>query len=166
MIVYQIAENAGFYGAHAIWSVSDSEGLTPLLGYVDADGAEGLERFAFDDVADAVRTGGERLQAGRPGWLRAALVVDAFLHLPRGRTDALIIDVVEYVPQRRSIQIAVPYRPHTTAQGFAVYRPKFLETSGFTEPDYDALGAAFYAGVDSHEQAAAVWNAHLLDESV
>ncbi|MET8428946.1 hypothetical protein [Nocardia sp. NPDC004860] len=165
MIVYEIAETSGFFGAHAIWSGSDSERLIPLLGYVDADGTEGLERFAFDDVADAIRTGGEWLQAGRPGWLRAALVVDASLHLPRGRIDALIIDAVEYVPQRRSIQIAVPYRPHTTAHGFAVYRPKFVEASGFTEPDYDALRAAFYAGVDSHEQAAAVWNAHLLDES-
>ncbi|GAB0104126.1 hypothetical protein JMUB6875_31000 [Nocardia sp. JMUB6875] len=166
MIVYEIAETAGFYGAHAIWSVSDSEGLIPLLGYVDADDAKGLVRFAFDDVAEAVRTGGERLHAGQPSWLRAALVVDAFLHLPTGRTDGLIIDVVEYVPQRRSIQIAVPYRPHTAAQGFAVYRPKFLETNGFTEPDFDALGAAFFAGVDSHEQGAAVWNTHLLDESV
>ncbi|MFF0632154.1 hypothetical protein ACFYTS_06590 [Nocardia sp. NPDC004151] len=163
--MYEIAETAGFHGAHAIWSVSDSEGLTPVLGCVEDDGTEGLERFAFDDVADAVRVGGERLREGRPGRVRAAFVVDAFLHLPRGRTDALIIDAVEYAPRRRSIRIAVPYRPHNTAQGFAVYRPKFLETSGFTDPDYETLGAAFYAGVDSHEQAAAVWNAHLLDES-
>ncbi|MEU1210145.1 hypothetical protein [Nocardia sp. NPDC005825] len=163
--MYEIAETAGFYGAHAIWSVSDSEVLIPLLGYVDADGTEGLERFALDDLADAVQTGRERLAAGRDGWLRAALVVDAFLHLPRGRTDALIIDVVEYARQRRSMQIAVPYRPHTAAQGFAVYRPKILEVNGFPEREYDALGAAFFAGVDSHEQAAAVWNAHLIDES-
>ena len=42
-----------------------------------------------------------------------------------------------------------------------MYRPKFIEVTGVDEPDYGALADAFFAGVDSHEQAAAVWNAHL-----
>ncbi|MEV0436965.1 hypothetical protein [Nocardia sp. NPDC050413] len=164
--MYDIAKNAGFAGAHAVWSVSDSDLLIPLIGYVDADGSQGLERFLVDDVADGARLGAERLRTGRPGWVHAALVVDAFLRSPAGRQDALVIEATDYAPQRRSIKMAIPYRPHTTAEGFAVYRAKFLGTSGFDDPDYDAIAEAFFSGVDSHEQAAAVWNAHLLDESV
>lgn len=163
--MYEIARTAGYCGAHGIWSVSDADLLIPLLGYVDADGNRGLERLVADDAADAARIGAERLQVGRPGWVRAALVVDSYLRLPSGRTDALVIDAVEYSSPRQSVRLAVPFRPHTAAEGFAVYRLKFLGTSGIDEPDYDAIVDAFFAGVDSHEQAAAVWNAHLIDES-
>ena len=42
-----------------------------------------------------------------------------------------------------------------------MYRPEFIEVIGVDEPDYATLGEAFFAGVDSHESAAAVCNAHL-----
>ncbi|WP_029900332.1 hypothetical protein [Nocardia brasiliensis] len=164
-MVYAIAKSAGFYAAHGIWSVSDGDMLTPLLGYAATDGTEGLERLHSDDAAEAAHIGAERLQTGRPNWVRAVLIVDAFLHLPRGRTDALIIDAVEYTPRPRSMRMAVPYRPQSPNGKFAVYRPKFIDTQGFTDPDYSELADSFYAGVDSHQQAAAVWHAHLLDES-
>lgn len=164
-MVYAIAKSAGFYAAHGIWSVSDGDMLTPLLGYAATDGSEGLERLLSDDPAEAAHLGSERLQIGRPQWIRAVLLVDAFLHLPRGRTDALIIDAVEYTPQPRSMRMAVPYRPQSPTGKFAVYRPKFIDTQGFTDPDYGELADSFYTGVDSHQQAAAVWHAHLLDES-
>ena len=45
-----------------------------------------------------------------------------------------------------------------------MYRPKFIEVIGVDEPDYAALGEAFFAGAGSHEPAAAVWNAHLDQE--
>ncbi|GAA4630411.1 hypothetical protein GCM10023196_055670 [Actinoallomurus vinaceus] len=60
--------------------------------------------------------------------------------------------------------MAIPYRPQP--QGFAVYRPKFLEVPGRYESDQSGLAESFFAGVDSHEQAAAVWDAHLIDQSV
>lgn len=163
--MYEIARMAGFFAAHGVWSVSDGETLIPLLGYADADGTHGMDRLMFDDVADAAKAGQEALEAGRNGRVRAVLVADAYLHLEAGRIDALIIDAVEYLPARRSVKMAVPYRPRATPEGFAVYRPKFIEDTGFNEPDYAALADSFFAGVDSHEQAAAVWNAHLIDES-
>ncbi|MFB7719067.1 hypothetical protein [Nocardia sp. NPDC056100] len=163
--MYEIAELAGFCAAHGIWSVSDSDVLIPLIGYVHADGTKGMERFLDDDVADSAVAAEERLADSPVGWLRAVLVVDAYLHLDRGRTDALMIKAVEFSLNPRSMRIAVPYRHHSTAEGFAVYRPKFMEAHGFGDSDFDTLGAAFYAGVDSHEKAAAVWNAHLLNES-
>jgi hypothetical protein len=162
----EIARMAGFYAAHGVWSVSDGETLIPLLGHEHVDGDQGMDRLVFDDVADAARAGQDALEAGRPGWVRAALVADAYLRLDAGRVDALVVDAVEYVPVRRSMRIAIPYRPRPAPQGFAVYRPKFIDVTGVDGPDYAALADFFFSGVDSHEQAAAVWNAHLVDESV
>lgn len=163
--MYEIAGMAGFCAAHGVWSVSDGATLIPLLGHEQVDGGKGMDRLMFDDVADAARAGQEALEAGRDGWVRAVLVADAYLHLDTGRVDALVVDAVEYLPVRRSLRIAVPYRPQSAPQGFAVYRPQFAGVTGFNDPDYTALADAFFSGVDSHEQAAAVWNAHLLDES-
>jgi hypothetical protein len=158
----EMARVAGFFAAHGIWSVSDGETLTPILAHVQPDGTQGMTRLAYDDLGDAARAGQNALKQGRPDWARAALVVDAYLNLDTGRFDALIVDAVEYLPTRTTLKMAIPYRPHS--QGFAVYRPKFIEVNG--TDDYAALAEHFFAGVDSHDQAAAVWNAHLIDESV
>ncbi|MFI0369595.1 hypothetical protein ACH35V_17105 [Actinomadura sp. 1N219] len=164
--MYEIAGMAGFFSAHGVWSVSDGETLIPLLGHEDADGRQGMDRLVHDDLGDAAKAGQAALEAGRPGRVRAVLVVDAYLHLEAGRVDALIVNAVEYVPSRRSLQMAIPYRPQSSPEGFAVYRPKFIDVMGMDEPDYAALADAFFAGVDSHEQAAATWNAHLIDRSL
>lgn len=164
--MHEIARLVGFFAAHGIWSVADGETLTPLLGYEQADGGgRGMDRFAADDIVEAVRAGREALQAGRPGSVRAVLVTDAYIQLGTGRSDALIAEAVEYGAAGPSMTMAVPYRPQSSPRGFAVYRPKFIEVTGVDEPDYKALADDFFAGVDSHEQAAAVWNAHL-DQSL
>jgi len=157
----ETARLAGFFAAHGIWSVADGGTLTPLLGYEGTGGGRGMDRFAADDIAEAVRAGQDALQANRRGSVRAVLVIDAYIQLGTGRTDALIAEAVEYGPARQSMTMAIPYRPQSAPQGFAVHRPKFIEVTGVNEPDYGALADAFLAGVDSHEQAAAVWNAHL-----
>ncbi|TDB88178.1 hypothetical protein E1264_12315 [Actinomadura sp. KC216] len=164
--MYEMAGMAGFFGAHGIWSVSDGETLVPLLGHEYADGRKGMERLVHEDLDDAVKAGQAALEAGQEGWVRAVLVADAYLHLEAGRFDALIVNAVEYLPERWSLQMAIPYRPESSPDGFAVYRPKFIDVVGVDEPDFAALADAFFAGVDSHEQAAATWDAHLIDESV
>jgi hypothetical protein len=63
--MYEIAKMAGFYAAHGVWSVSDGETLIPMLGYVHAEGGQGMDRLAFDDVGEAARVGQETLEAGR-----------------------------------------------------------------------------------------------------
>lgn len=156
----ETARLAGFFAAHGIWSVSDGETLVPLLGYEQADGSRGMDRFVRDDVGDAARAGQDALQGNRHGSIRAVLVVDAYLHLDSGRTDALIVDAVDYA-SGQSLKVAVPYRPQRSPNGFAVHRPKFVEVIGGDEPGQRALVDAFFAGVDAHEKAAAVWNQHL-----
>src|SRR5258705_12545113 len=52
--------------------------------------------------------GQEALQANRHGAVRAALVVDGYLRLNGGRTNALIVDAGESGPVRRSLTIERP----------------------------------------------------------
>ncbi|OLT38027.1 hypothetical protein BJF79_28130 [Actinomadura sp. CNU-125] len=157
---------AGFFAAHGVWSVSDGEMLIPMLAYEHPNGDRGMDRLVHDDVADGAAAGQEALRTGRDDWVRAVLVIDAYLNLDTARVDALIVEAVEYVPSRRSLKMAVPYRPQAAPEGFAVYRPKFLEVTGVDDPDLAPLADAFFSGVDSHEKAAAVWDAHLVDQSV
>ncbi|MFD0903865.1 hypothetical protein [Actinomadura sediminis] len=164
--MHEMAAMAGFFAAHGVWSVSDGEVLIPMLGYEHPTGERGMNRLMHDDVADGARAGQEELLAGHDDWVRAVLVIDAYLHLDTSRVDALIVEAVEYGPSRRTLKMAVPYRPQPTPEGFAVYRPKFLEADGVDDPDFAGLADAFFSGVDSHEKAAEVWNAHLVDESV
>jgi hypothetical protein len=159
--MHETARLAGFFAAHGMWSVSDGETLIPLLGYERDNGDRGMDRFALDDIGVGAQAGQDALRANRRDAVRAALVVDGYLHLRSGRTDALIVDAVEYWPTRRSFKMGVPYRPRSSPHGFAVHRPKFLEVVGLNKQDYPTLADAFFAGVDSHERAAPVWNAHL-----
>ena len=85
---------------------------------------------------------------------------DGFVTLPSGKTDALIIESINFGVERTGFTMAVPYRHANSPEGFAAYRPKFLGFVG-PEPSFDELGEAFFRGVDEHERGAAVWNAHL-----
>jgi hypothetical protein len=143
----ETARLAGFFAAHGIWSVADGGPLTPLLGYEQTDGGRGMDRFAADDTAEAVRAGQDALQANRRGSVRAVLVTDAYIQLGTGRSDALIAEAVEYGAARQSMTMAIPYRPQSSPHGFAVYRPKFIEVTGVDVPDYGGLADALFAGV-------------------
>lgn len=163
--MYEFAQLAGFFAAHGVWSVSDGATLIPMLGYEHANGERGMTRFADGDLGNAAQRGREALEANQHRAERAVLVVDGYVHLDAGKVDALIVEAVEYGPARRSLTMAVPYRPVPSPEGFAVYRPKFLGITGMDRQEAAGLGEAFFAGVDAHEPAATVWNAHL-DESM
>ena len=132
----------------------------PRLGYEQADGSRGMDRFVFDDSAGAVLTGQDALEANRRGSARAVLVIDAYVQLDTGRTDALITEAVRYGPAGQSTKMAVPIARNLPPGGVAVCRPRLIEVIGVDGPDYAALGEAFFAGAGSHEPAA-VRNAHL-----
>lgn len=159
--VFEFAQLAGFFAAHGVWSVSDGATLIPILGYENGSGERGMSRFAHDDLGAAANAGREALAANPAGAQRAVLVVDGYVHLDVGRVDALVVEAVEYGPQPLSLTVAVPYRLASSPDGFAVHRPKFLAMNGIDRQEAAGLGEAFFAGVDSHEAAAAVWNAHL-----
>lgn len=155
-------ELAGFFGAHAIWSVSDNGPLIPLVAFEGPDGERGAERF-FDEeqLERAVARAKESLQANAHHATSAVLIYDGFITLRDWRTDALLMEIRQFAPPGWQLSMAIPYRPNDDPRGFAVFKPKFLGYVGPGEPDYTELGEAFFAGVDKHEQGAKVWNEHL-----
>lgn len=158
----ETARLAGFFAAHGVWCVSEGETLIPLLGYQHTDGEYGMDRLMFDDFAEGARRGQDALADGDPSWVGAVLVVDGYIHLEQGKTDALIVEAVHYGPHRQSMQVAVPYRP--ADHGFAVHKPKFMDID-CDDPNLAPLAEAFFVGAASHTEANAVWEAHL-DETI
>ena len=116
----ETAELAGLFAAHGIWSIADGAVLVPLLGYEQADGEHGLDRFAAEEIADATQAGQQALHANRHAAVRATLITDAYLRLEIGRADALIVEAVQYGKAGHGIKMAVPYRPRISPGGFAV----------------------------------------------
>jgi hypothetical protein len=56
------------------------------------------------------------------------------------------------------MSMAVPYRPHHHAEGFAVHRPKFI-VRVMDEQHTGALTDAFFRGVCAHDSGGRIWNA-------
>lgn len=161
-----IAEQAGFLAAHAVWCVSEGSPFTPLLADVTPEGRRRLQRLVADDAETAVLDGRRRLEENPDAAASAILVYDGFIDWNEARLDAIVLDSVQYAPQRFEFRLAIPYRPAGSEGGFAVFRPKLLEV-GPPPHDAEALAepftAAFFQGVDRHEQGAAVWHAALDD---
>jgi len=134
-----------------------------MLAFERADGRQEMIRLSADQLEEGVEQGRTWLKDNSEGATRAVLIIDAFITLESGKTDALVIEAVRYEPERASFTMAVPYRNTENSSGFAVYRPKFLDANGF-EPDFVQIGEAFFTGVEAHEQGSKVWDAHL-DES-
>jgi hypothetical protein len=157
-----LAKQAGFLSAHAVWCVSDGGPLVPFVGMELPDGKQHILRFLDEeDLERAVNRARGAFESNAEGALLATLIYDAYVTLPEGRTDALIAESRIYCEPPVVMQVVVPYRNSEDPRGFAVYRPKFVKVSFPEPPDYDALGDAFFAGVDTHEKGAEVWNRHL-----
>jgi len=157
------SELAGFFAAHAVWSVSDGETLIPLVAYETAGGKRQMNRLVSERVEEGATRGKEWLAKNPDHAARAVLVFDGFITLKSGKTDALILTIREYTLGEAEITMAVPYRPASDAKGFAVHRPKFLGFKG-AQPDWQKVGEALWTGIAKHEKGAEVWNKHL-DES-
>ena len=157
------AELAGFFAAHAVWSMSEGEVLVPILGFEQADGTRSLLRLMADELQEAVAQGEAWLGENPEKASRAVLVFDGYITLKSGKIDALVIKARRFSPARASFTLAIPYRPASHRKGFAVHRPKFLEIA--EDQPVEQIGEALFRGVDQHEQGASVWNAHL-DESL
>jgi hypothetical protein len=157
----QAARLAGFIAAHAIWSVADGDVLVTMVGSERGDGPRKLDRLVTERLEDSVTRGREQLRTNPQRVLRSVLAFDGYITLPDGKTDAVFVDAREYAADGPlQFEIAIPYRNAKATGGFAVYRPKLVTVP--PGPDcFDALLAAFWQGVDSHEKAARIWNDHI-----
>jgi hypothetical protein len=154
---------AGFFAAHAIWSVSESDSLTPMLAYTGEDDMRKLIRLASDDTASAVAEGQRRLADNDMDAVDAVLVYDGRITLDDAKCDAIILELRTYFSPDSEAMIAIPYTPKSAGK-FRVHKPKLLSWEHCDDFDTDAAFEEFFAGVDEHEQGAKIWNA-ALDES-
>jgi hypothetical protein len=162
LVMADLAEQAGFLAAHAIWCVSDGSVLVPFVGCALPDGEDTLNRFVDEKhVERAVERAKEHLAANTENALFATLVYDGYATLAEGKTDSLVLESRVYSTPAIMMTMIVPYRNAEHHDGFAVYRPKFRGVSAPVSPDYEALAEAFFRGVDAHEKGAEVWNRHL-----
>ncbi len=90
----------------------------------------------------------------------AVLVYDAYIPLPGGKTDCLILEIRSYEESPRSLSVALPYRHAGHSGSFGVHRPKFF-TGPEDEGNISEFGEAFFRGVAQHEKGSFVWNAQL-----
>ncbi len=123
------------------------------------DGRRHMGRVIAEMFGQAIQIGQEKLVHNPYGAARGVLVYDGFITLPSGKIDAIVVDICEYGLQLTTFLMAVPYRPNSSPEGFAVYRPKLLSCTG-SELDAQVVGCAFLQGVDSNNKAAPIWNRH------
>jgi hypothetical protein len=157
------AELAGFFVAHAFWTLSEASTFDPILAYLKEDGERNMIRLVGYETPQAVAFGRDWIGKNSESATSAVLIFDGRINLEDGKCDAVIAEGHQLAPEARTFKIAIPYRQYDSAEGFAVHRPKFMSEAP-EGTNFDELGAAFFRGVDQHEQGAAIWNAHL-DES-
>jgi hypothetical protein len=109
------SELAGFIAAHAIWCVSEEDGLTPMVAFATEDGERKLERLVFDDAGTAVERGRQRLDADPFSANDGVLAYDGRITVEDGKLDAIILEMRSYGFPRAKAVIAVPYTPVSSA---------------------------------------------------
>lgn len=166
----EAADFAGFFAAHAVWSVSEGETLIPIYAFVDADGQRKMERMGHPRLEEGVSAGQQRLEDETEAAAAKVLIFDGRITLEGGKIDSLIIEWRSSSESPGRMVVAVPYTP-ASKKGFfrkktpfAVHRPKVLEASDNWRDSIEEMFAAFFAGVSKHEHGGKIWNDHL-DES-
>lgn len=151
---------AGYFAAHAVWSVSGGETMIPLLAFEKFIGMRELTRLENPDAGEAVKAGREWLQSNPDAALRAVLIFDGYVTRESGeKADALIIQARLYGKEPGSFTMTVPYRNARHEKGFLIFRPSVEQLSDAQTSIAD-LSQAFFRGVNQHRQAAPVWARH------
>jgi len=159
------ARLAGFFAAHAIWSVSDGGSLVPMLAYTGGESDERkMERLVADQDVVSVELGKQRLTQNLMDAGDAALLYSARIGLQEGKFEAVIVEMRTYFSPDAEAVLAIPYT-RTDSGEFHVHKPKLLDWENCDDFDIDAAMEQFFEGVDEHAEGSKVWSA-ALDESV
>jgi hypothetical protein len=162
--MYKSIEFAGFAAAQVVCCLFDRIPFVPLA----------FSRRAPDRKSVSILSGGSpELTASRgQQWLdanledadEAVVAIDGYVTLPPApRKDAIILELRAYRTPAFQMRMAVPYRSHHDPAGFAVHRPKFIVAT-FDTHEAEAINAAFFRGVFSHDYGGRIWK-ECLDQS-
>lgn len=154
---------AGFFAAHAIWSVSESDDLVPILAQTDFEGNRQMSRLAMGGE-QAVEHGQQLLEKNEADAMDATLLYQGWIQLDEGKVDAMIIELRTYPSLDSRAVYAIPYTPKSSGT-FKVHSPKILAWEHCDDFDMNAAMEAFFEGVEEHEEGARVWH-DALDESL
>jgi hypothetical protein len=157
------AELAGFFAAHNVWCLSDADSFDPVVAFTTEDGKREMQRLIGYEAQAAVEFGRRQLDDNPMDANDAVLLFDGRITVEGGKLDAIIIEMRSYASPGARASIAVPYTPVSSGE-FRVHRPKLVEWHECEDFDPDSTFAAFFQGVDAHENGAKVWNSSL-DES-
>jgi hypothetical protein len=155
-------ELAGFFGAHAIWCVSDGEILIPMLAYTTVNDERKMDRLVSNDLPNSVAFGKRKLDSNEMVADDAALLYDGRIPLGNEQVDAIIIEIRAYFSPKSEAVMAVPYAPKSSGR-FLVHKPKLLAWTHCDDFDINAAFEAFFDGVDSHEKGSKIWNECLVE---
>ncbi|HAZ59969.1 MAG TPA: hypothetical protein DCY89_00185 [Gammaproteobacteria bacterium] len=155
----ETARLAGFFAAHAIWSLSSGEALVPIYGFLRGAGLRELTRLEHDDLEAGVAAGRELLRSNEVSAQHAVLVFDGQVKLGEESLDAVVIEGQSQAAADERLEMIVPYRSAAHADGFRVHPPKFVDLAGSQERRL-TLSQAFFRGVNEHREAAPIWRDH------
>lgn len=158
MHLSQLMELAGFFTAHLAWTASTRPG--PLAPILVMEGGGERELTRFEDIAsmeDAVEKARELLEANAGGAERGVILYDAFVTIGEARTDAIVVEAVEFGEEPIRVEVIQPYRARNDDEGFAVHKPKLSLPPEHSE-DADELVDAFFRGLSSHEEGGPLWD--------
>lgn len=154
-----VSQYAGFLAAHNIERASQGDPIVPMLAYQRADGSKEVVKLP-EPLRAGLATGTQWLDKNPEEATLAVLVFQGSVVVDELDTDAVICKAVQYQPDKLEYKMAIPYKSTHDPAEFAVYRIKILEFEG-PEPDFDALVAAFFRGVENNEHGADIWYKHL-----
>ncbi|SEN19504.1 hypothetical protein SAMN05428959_101617 [Duganella sp. CF517] len=156
---------AGFFAAHAIWSVSDGEALVPMFAYVSESGEKQMQRLVIDgDLEKSVAFGQAKLESNESDASDGVLVYDGRIPIDDRMVDAVIVEIRSYFSLDSKAVMAVPYALAAPGE-LRVFKPKLLQWEECEDFDIDRSVQSFFEGVDAHEHGAAIWN-KALDQSM
>jgi hypothetical protein len=139
----ELCRFSGILAAHGFRSIAAGSPLISTAAHELPNATRQMRRMAAEDRRQAVELGQAPLGSQPEEARIAALIHDGYVAFGK---------------------VAVPYRPADHPEGLAVHRSKFLEFRTDEGASPEDTGHAFFAGFDSHAEAAPIWN-RSLDES-
>lgn len=154
-----LTEFAGFYAAHGLWCLSDADGpFTPMFAFEKLTGERQMVRLFCETLEEGVQRGHSLLFENPNEARHSLLIYDGLFKTSSGKKDALIIEAVQYFPERLELTMGIPYR--ASSNGFAVFPPRFISVKSH-QVDYQAFAAGFFRGLSKHEKGAEIWRTKL-----
>ena len=150
---------AGFFSAHAVWSVSDGGPLVPMYASKEDDEKPEMKRLAHEQLEDGVAAG--RVLLDNELRKDRTLIFDGLITLGNEKVDALVVEWRSASSPEKRMALGIPYTPGKANQKFLVHRPKVLAADDQSRIDLEILLNQFWSGVDQHTEGAKVWNEHM-----